>query len=127
MTTKEVTAPESSERSIEELTRDFYRAVLSAAEKTALDIAEEMDGLDRECAAIRVKVQRILKRRTNRKDLERDDINIRLFIRATNALDRLLSTRYRISKKSQRDLAESITAVLNSARAELGIGEPDGA
>lgn len=128
MTNAEIAVPESlsSGSTARDLTREFYKAVLSAAEQTALEVAEEMDGLDRELATLRVKLRKIMKRRTSKEQLEREDSNIKLLIRAMDSLNRLLSTRYRISKKSQVDLAASIAGILNSARAELGYGEIDG-
>jgi RNA processing factor Prp31 len=100
------------------LQREFYRAVLDEAEQIAMQTAEQMEGLDREIEVLRVKLRKIVKAKNP---------NLKLMIRGMDMLNRLVSTRYRISKRSQKDLAASIAAVLQSARSELGYGEDNGA
>ena len=100
------------------LQQEFYRAVLDEAEQIAMQTAEQMEGLDREIEVLRVKLRKIVKGQNP---------NLKLMIRAMDMLNRLVSTRYRISKRSQKDLAASIAAVLQSARSELGLGEGNGA
>lgn len=100
------------------LKREFYLAVLDEAEQIAMQTAAEMEGLDSEIEVLRVKLRKIVKGKNP---------NLKLMIRAMDMLNRLVSTRYRISKKSQHELAASLAAVLQSARSELGLGEDNGA
>jgi hypothetical protein len=107
-----------SEGDIARLQREFYRDALDDAERVAFETAEQMEGLDREIEVLRVKLRKVVKAK---------NFNLKLMIRAMDMLNRLVSTRYRISKRSQRDLSASIAAVLQSARSELGLGEDSGA
>ena len=47
-------------------------------------------------------------------------------LRALETLNRLVSTRYRLSKQSREDLADSLAGFLQGVRSELGIGEDHG-
>ena len=113
-----LTATDQESDAAANLQREFYRAVLDEAEQIAMQTAEQMEGLDREIEVLRVKLRKIVKGQNP---------NLKLMIRAMDMLNRLVSTRYRISKRSQKDLAASIAAVLQSARSELGLGEDNGA
>jgi len=113
-----LTATDQESGAAANLQREFYRAVLDEAEQIAMQTAEQMEGLDREIEVLRVKLRKIVKGQNP---------NLKLMIRAMDMLNRLVSTRYRISKRSQKDLAASIAAVLQSARSELGLGEGNGA
>ena len=113
-----LTATDQESGAAANLQQEFYRAVLDEAEQIAMQTAEQMEGLDREIEVLRVKLRKIVKRQNP---------NLKLMIRAMDMLNRLVSTRYRISKRSQKDLAASIAAVLQSARSELGLGEDNGA
>jgi len=113
-----LTATDQESGAAANLQQEFYRAVLDEAEQIAMQTAEQMEGLDREIEVLRVKLRKIVKGQNP---------NLKLMIRAMDMLNRLVSTRYRISKRSQKDLAASIAAVLQSARSELGLGEGNGA
>ena len=113
-----LTATDQESGAAANLQQEFYRAVLDEAEQIAMQTAEQMEGLDREIEVLRVKLRKIVKGQNP---------NLKLMIRAMDMLNRLVSTRYRISKRSQKDLAASIAAVLQSARSELGLGEDNGA
>jgi hypothetical protein len=107
----------------EQRKNDFYVAVFNAAERILLDVAQEIDGLDKEIAVLRMELRAIMTPKKNNRRSARD---IKLMLRAMDMLNRLVSTRYRISKKSQRDLAENMANVLQGVRSELGIGEDSG-
>ena len=113
-----LTATDQESGAAANLQQEFYRAVLDEAEQIAMQTAAEMEGLDSEIEVLRVKLRKIVKGKNP---------NLKLMIRAMDMLNRLVSTRYRISKRSQKDLAASIAAVLQSARSELGLGEDNGA
>jgi hypothetical protein len=111
-------ADEESEA--ERLQRDFYREVLNRAEQVMLPVADQIGGLDREISVLRVKLRQIMKRLKS--DQAKTD-DIKLMLRAMEMLNRLASTRYRLSKQSREDLADSVAALLQGARAQLGLGE----
>ncbi len=54
--------------------------------------------------------------------LKNDPENIKLIMQATDALSRLVRTRYNISKKDKKGLKEAIGNVLRDVALPLGIG-----
>jgi hypothetical protein len=107
-----------TEEDIERLKREFYRDAPTQAERVAREVAEHIDGLDHEIAVLRAML---------REFVNGAEPNYTLMLRSMELLAKLLSVRYRISKKSQHDLMSSMAAMLQSVRAELGIGEDSGA
>lgn len=88
--------------------RRFYAPVLQEAEQVALEHAQEVEGLDQEIALLRVKLLNAVKK---------DPDNLPTFLKAMELLVRAVSTRYRISRKAEADLYQSVVGVLE------GIGE----
>ena len=91
----------------------FYSNVLDEAQRLDFEMATGVEGIDDEIALLRVKIKSIL---------ERDPENIKLIIQATNALVRLVTTRYNISKEDTQGLKEAIGNVLRDVAFPLGIG-----
>ena len=91
----------------------FYSKVLDEAEQLDLELASDVEGIDDEIALLRVKIKSIL---------EKDPENIRLLAAATNALARLVRTKYNISKQDRKGLKEAIGNVLRDIALPLGIG-----
>ena len=91
----------------------FYSKVLDEAERLDFELASGVEGIDDEIALLRVKIKSIL---------ENDPENIKLIMRATNALERLIRTRYNISKEDKKGLKEAIGNVLRDVALPLGIG-----
>jgi len=91
----------------------FYSKVLDEAEQLDLEQATCVEGIDNEIALLRVKIKSILRH---------DPENIKLVAQATNALARLVSTKYNISKKDKKGLKEAINNVLKDVAIPLGIG-----
>jgi len=91
----------------------FYSKVLDEAEQLDFQLATGVEGIDDEIALLRVKIKSLL---------ERDPENIKLIMRATNALERLITTRYKITKEQRKGLKEAIGNVLRDVALPLGIG-----
>ena len=91
----------------------FYSKVLDEAEKLDFELASGVNGIDDEIALLRVKIKSIL---------ENDPENIKLIMQVTNALERLIRTRYKISKEQRKGLKEAIGNVLRDVALPLGIG-----
>jgi len=91
----------------------FYSKVLDEAEQLDFELASGVEGIDDEIALLRVKIKSIL---------EKDPENISLIMQATNALERLIRTRYKITKEQRKGLKEAIGNVLRDVALPLGIG-----
>jgi len=92
---------------------DFYSKVLDEAERLDFELASGVEGIDDEITLLRVKIKSIL---------ERDPENIRLIKQATDALAKLVKTRYNITKEQKKGLKEAIGNVLRDVALPLGIG-----
>ena len=93
--------------------RGFYSIVLDEAEQLDFELASGVEGIDDEIALLRVKIKSIL---------EKDPGNIGLIMQATNALARLVRTRYNITREQKKGLKEAIGNVLRDVALPLGIG-----
>jgi hypothetical protein len=92
---------------------DFYLQVLNEAERIDFELAAGVEGIDDEIALLRMKIRSIL---------ENDPENLKLIMQATNALERLVRTRYKITREQRKGLKEAITSVLREVALPLGIG-----
>ncbi len=91
----------------------FYSKVLDEAEQLDFQLATGVEGIDDEIALLRVKIKSIL---------ENNPENIKLIMQATSALERLIRTRYKITKEQRKGLKEAIGNVLRDVALPLGIG-----
>ena len=91
----------------------FYSRVLDEAEKLDFALAADVNGIDDEIALLRVKIKSIL---------EHDPEDIKTIMHATNALERLIMTRYKITREQRKGLKEAIGNVLKDIALPLGIG-----
>ena len=91
----------------------FYQKVLDEAERIDFELVSGVNGIDDEIALLRVKIKSIL---------DDDPKNIKLIVEATNALERLIRTKYKISKEQRKGLKEAIGNVLRDVALPLGIG-----
>ncbi len=91
----------------------FYSKILDKNEQHDFELATGVEGIDDEIALLRVKIKSLI---------ERDPENIRLIMQAVNALERLVRTRYNISKGDKKGLKEAIANVLKDVALPLGIG-----
>jgi len=93
-------------------THGFYSRVLDEANQLDFELASGVEGIDDEIALLRVKIKSLL---------EHDPENIKLIMQATNALARLIKTKYRITKEQRKGLKEAIGNVLRDVALPLGI------
>lgn len=91
----------------------FYARVLDEAERLDFELASGVEGIDDEIALLRVKLKSLL---------ESEPENINLLMQATNALARLVKTKYNISKEQRKGLKEAIGNVIRDIAIPLGIG-----
>ena len=82
---------------------DFYGSALNEAERMQLRKAEEIEGLDDEIAVLRVKLRTVV---------EKHPENLPLMLRGIDLLVKAVSARYRLSKKAEEDLADSLAGVI---------------
>ena len=92
------------------MSKSFYAQALSEAERVLLSEAREIEGLDEEIAMLRVKLASAL---------EEHPDNMPLMLRAVDMLVKAVATKYRLSKKSQENLAEAIDGVLKEVGGAL--------
>ena len=94
--------------------QSFYSRVLDEAEKIDFELASGVNGIDDEIALLRVKIKSTLG--------GDDPKELKLLVEATNALERLIKTRYKITKEQRKGLREAIGNVLRDIAIPLGIG-----
>ena len=92
----------------------FYSQVLDEAERLDFGLASAVEGIDDEIALLRVEIKKAIK--------GGDSKNLKLLVDATNALQRLIWTRYRITREQRKGLKEAIGKVLRDIALPLGIG-----
>ena len=90
----------------------FYSRMLDEREQRDFKMASNVNGVDDEIALLRVKIKSVLLH---------DPENIKLIMRATNTLERLIRTRYNISRDQKPGLKEAIGNVLKDVAIPLGI------
>ena len=91
-------------------TKGFYGQALNEAERVLLSEAREIEGLDEEISLLRVKLASAL---------EDQPENMALMLRAVDMLVKAVATKYRLSKKSQENLAEAIDGLLKEVGGAL--------
>ena len=92
---------------------NLYSKVLDEAEQIDFELAAGVNGIDDEITLLRVKIKSIL---------ASDPENVKLIMQATNALARLVKTRYNITKEQKKGLKEAIGNVFKDIALPLGIG-----
>jgi hypothetical protein len=92
------------------IARNFYRHSVDRAERLDLERAHKVEGLDDEIALTRVRLKRAI---------EEHPEDMQLLAMGMDILVRAVATRYRLSPKSRKDLADSLAATLNSLGDQL--------
>jgi hypothetical protein len=83
--------------------KDFYRTALSEAERW--ELAHKMEGLDTEIALLRVRLKQAL---------EKQPEDGQLIAKGVDLLVKAVAAKYRLSRKAQRDLSQSLAGVVES-------------
>jgi len=109
-------APKRQAKAGREVARRFYAEALSAAERADLPVALEIEGLDEEIAVLRLRL---------RSALEEHPDELQLMFKGIDLLTKAVAARYRLSKKSERELAASIAGALEGLADLLPEGEGD--
>ena len=91
----------------------FYARAMDMAEKLDLDLASGVNGIDDEIALLRVEIKKAM--------AGGDAGNLEVLVKATNALERLIRTRYQIIREQRKGLKEAISNVLKDIALPLGI------
>jgi len=91
----------------------FYSRVLDEAERLDFELASGVNGIDDEIALLRVEIKKAI--------TGGDSKNLKLLVEATNALERLIRTRYKITREQRKGLKEAIGNVLRDIALPLGI------
>jgi hypothetical protein len=91
----------------------YYAQVLDEAERLDYELATGVNGIDDEIALLRVEIKKAI--------AGGDVSNLRLLVNATNALERLIRTRYQITREQRKGLKEAISNVLRDIALPLGI------
>lgn len=90
--------------------RSFYSNALDEAERQELKSAVALEGIDNEIAVMRVQIKKLIRA---------DDFEE--LTRCTNALCRMLMTRYTVEGKAKKGIREAITNVLRDIAVPLGV------
>jgi hypothetical protein len=89
--------------------RSFYSNALDEAERIELKSAVALEGIDDEIAVMRIRIKKLLK-----------FADVEELTRCTNALCRMLITRYAIEGKSKKSLKVALGNVLRDVALPLG-------
>jgi hypothetical protein len=95
------------------MTHGYYARMLNEAEKRDFFKAAGIEGVDEEIALIRLEIKRMLESGEER--------NLETLLKATNALERLIRTKYQITSPQQKGLKEAIGNVIKDIAIPLGI------
>jgi hypothetical protein len=91
----------------------FYSKMFDEADKRDFEKAACIEGIDEEIALMRLEIKKAI--------LDGDDTALKILVRATNALERLIRTRYQISAAQRHGLKEAIGNVIKDIIVPLGI------
>jgi hypothetical protein len=91
----------------------LYSRALTEAQKLTLERVYDVEGLDDEIALLRIRLLGLVEEAPGRLDLQ---------LQVTRAIDRLIRTRYEVSKEQKRSLKEAMQKVLTEVGIPLGLG-----
>ncbi len=85
------------------LVRSFYSRALTEAERDGLSAALGIEDIDQEIAVLRVRLRQALQERPQ---------DLKLMFDGIELLTKAVATRYRLSKKAEKDLSDSLANVI---------------
>lgn len=91
----------------------FYSKSLNEAEKYDFKDASGIEGIDEEIALIRLEIKKAIS--------GGDERNLLLLVKAAQALDKLVRTRYQITAAQHKGLQTAITNVVNDVLIPMGV------
>jgi hypothetical protein len=92
---------------------NFYARALDEIERMDLDEASGVTGIDDEIALLRLEIKKAM--------AGGDARNLKVLIDASNALERLIRTRYQITREQRQGLKEAIGNVIKDIALPLGV------
>ena len=108
---KEKVVPEKEEENRTD--RSVYADLFDAVEKLDFERVAGVDGIDDEIELLRYQI---------RKTVEGEACpDLKLIIQATNAIERLVRTRYRITSEQRQTLRESVKLVIKDILMPIGV------
>lgn len=93
--------------------RNFDAPALDEFERLDIKAASGVNGIDDEIALLRAEIKKVV--------AGGDARNLKSLVLATNALERLIHTRYQITREQRKGLKEAISNVLKDVALPLGI------
>ena len=102
-----------SKRARNKKDKNFYAPALDEFERIDIGLASGVSGIDDEIALLRVEIKKAM--------AGGDARNLKVLVDATNALERLIRTRYQITREQRKGLKEAIGNVLKDIAVPLGI------
>jgi hypothetical protein len=103
-------APKGNRNSIK---HGFYSKVFDEAERFDFNDAVGIEGIDEEIALLRLELKKAIS--------GGDDRNLLLLVKASNALEKLIRTRYQITAAQRKGLKEAMENVIKDVLVPLGI------
>ncbi len=91
----------------------FYAKVFDEAEQFDFNAAAGIEGIDEEIALLRLEIKKAIS--------GGDDRNLKLLVKATAALDKLIRTHYQITAAQRQGLKVAIENVVKDILVPLGI------
>src|SRR3989304_5371799 len=91
----------------------FYSKGFNPAEQFEFDIAVGIEGIDEEIALLRLEIKKAIS--------GGDDRNLKLLVKATAALEKLLRTPYQIPASQKKGLKEALNNVIKDVLLPLGV------
>ena len=91
----------------------FYTKILDATEQFDFETANGVEGIDEEIALLRLEIKKAIS--------GGDDRNLKLLVKATSALEKMIRTRYQITAAQRKGLKEAIANVIKDILVPLGI------
>jgi hypothetical protein len=95
------------------MTDSYYTRMLNQVEKRDFFKAAGIEGVDDEIALLRLEIKKVV--------MGGDDSNLKSLVKATDALVRLVRTKYQITKSQHKGLKEAIGNVIKDIAIPLGI------